>query len=352
MPRNGSGTYTFPTPSFVTKTVISSSSVNANQTDIANEMTNSLPRDGQAAPTADIPFGGNKITGLGNGVSATDSTTLGQVQSQEYIWCGTAGGSKNALTLTPTPAITAYAAGQTFVFKSGSTASDDAVTVAISGLTTKAIQTNGAALSSSVIIAANKWYKIVYDGAAFQLSRIGYGGALSALDTVGESQLDTDAVTEAKIKDGEVTAAKLAFTALDAANNLSELVATAATARGNIGAAALAGLATQAFSAADGATGKQVVNISQFSSSTSGTEISIKLPGNVTIKGGNFTSSSSSGAVTFSAGFASANVAVIIQSMPSAARYANATAKSTSGFDWVVSAASTDQPFVWIAIGY
>lgn len=91
---------------------------------------------------------------------------------QKDIWCGTAGGSKNALTLTPTPAVTAYAAGQTFTFKSGATQSDDAVTVAISGLTTKAIQSNGSALSATVYIEANKWYACIYDGAAFQLRKL------------------------------------------------------------------------------------------------------------------------------------------------------------------------------------
>lgn len=50
MPRNGSGTMTV-TNSFSSGTTISSSSVNANFSDIASEITGSLPRDGQAAMT-------------------------------------------------------------------------------------------------------------------------------------------------------------------------------------------------------------------------------------------------------------------------------------------------------------
>lgn len=101
------------------------------------------------------------------------ATWSGTVYNQTFAWCGTAGGSKNALTLTPTPPITAYAAGQIFRFKSGATASDAAVTVAISGLATKAIQSSGAALTATVNIAADQWYEIIYDGAAFQIFKIG-----------------------------------------------------------------------------------------------------------------------------------------------------------------------------------
>ncbi len=50
MPRNGSGTHSIPN-SFSSGTTISSSSMNANFTDIATEVTNSLPRDGQAGMT-------------------------------------------------------------------------------------------------------------------------------------------------------------------------------------------------------------------------------------------------------------------------------------------------------------
>ena len=75
---------------------------------------------------------------------------LGQIQAQAYTWCGVAGGSKNALTLSPSPAITAYAAGQRFVAIIGGTSSDDAVTIAVSGISgAKAVQIDGAACSAS-----------------------------------------------------------------------------------------------------------------------------------------------------------------------------------------------------------
>ena len=49
------------------------------------------------------------------------------------FWAGTSGGTANAQTLTPTPAIPAYYAGQTFVFKA-SASNTGATTLNVSGL--------------------------------------------------------------------------------------------------------------------------------------------------------------------------------------------------------------------------
>ena len=47
-----------PYNDFVSGTTISSSQVDANFSTIVSEITNSMPRDGQAAPTANLPMGG------------------------------------------------------------------------------------------------------------------------------------------------------------------------------------------------------------------------------------------------------------------------------------------------------
>lgn len=196
MSRDGSGTMSIPYPSFTSGTTISSSQVNSNNSTIVDELTNSIPRDGQAAPTANIPFGGFKITNIGSGSAATDSANLGQIQAQAYVWCGTAGGTKNALTLSPSPAITAYAAGQVFRFQAGSTQSDSTVTVAVSGLTTKAIYNNGAALSSTIYIEASKFYEIIYDGTQFELNKIQtpIGSALSVASLTASGNVSAAAL--------------------------------------------------------------------------------------------------------------------------------------------------------------
>ncbi len=148
MARDGAGNMTIPTPDFVAGTTIESSKMDANNADIVAELTNSIACDGQSVITANIPMATYKFTGLGAGSAATDSANLGQVQAQAYIWCGTAGGTADAITLSPSPAITAYAAGQTFRWKAGAGANTGPMTVAISGLTTIAAQSDLSALSS------------------------------------------------------------------------------------------------------------------------------------------------------------------------------------------------------------
>lgn len=79
MPRNGSGTYTRPQADYVPGTTILATSINSDLNDMAQALTASIARDGQTTPTANIPLGGFRITGLGNATSATDAATLGQV---------------------------------------------------------------------------------------------------------------------------------------------------------------------------------------------------------------------------------------------------------------------------------
>ena len=165
MARNGSGTFSNPYPNFVSGTVISSSQVDANNTDIAAALTQSIAVDGQSTVTGNIPLSTNKLTGVGAGSAATDSLNLGQAQAEAMHWCGTAGGSANAITLSPSPAITAYAAGQRFVWKASGSVNTGATTVAISGLGTIALQDNGAALVAGNH-AANKIFMGILDTAS------------------------------------------------------------------------------------------------------------------------------------------------------------------------------------------
>jgi hypothetical protein len=80
------------------------------------------------------------------------------VQENTPVWCGTAGGTANALTLTPTPALTAYAVGASFLFTAASD-STTAATVAISGLAAIALQSNYAALVGGEI-QTGKVYRV------------------------------------------------------------------------------------------------------------------------------------------------------------------------------------------------
>lgn len=192
MARNGSGVMSIPYPSFTANTTIQSAQVNSDFSTIVDEISNSIAADGQTTITANIPFNSNKITGLGTGTARTDGANLATVQDGAVIWCGTAGGTADALTLSPSPAITAYAAGQTFRFKAGASANTGAATVAVSGLAAIAVQNDGSALAAGDI-AANKWYEITYDGAAFQTRRIRLGGTGTG-DVVGPASATANAL--------------------------------------------------------------------------------------------------------------------------------------------------------------
>lgn len=80
MPFNGSGTYTLPSGNPVTTgTPISSSTTNTTNSDLATALSNCMTRDGQSPPTANIPMGGYRLTGLAAGVAAGDSVRYEQV---------------------------------------------------------------------------------------------------------------------------------------------------------------------------------------------------------------------------------------------------------------------------------
>lgn len=78
MPRNGSGTYSLPNTPVVNGTTIDPSDENTTRSDIATAITQSLASDGQTVPTANLPMGGFKHTGMAIGSSLTDSATFGQ----------------------------------------------------------------------------------------------------------------------------------------------------------------------------------------------------------------------------------------------------------------------------------
>jgi len=78
MSRNGSGTYTLPAGNpVVTGTTISSTWANNTLSDIATALTQSLAKDGQTTPTANIPMGSFKLTGLGAPTVAGDALAYG-----------------------------------------------------------------------------------------------------------------------------------------------------------------------------------------------------------------------------------------------------------------------------------
>lgn len=82
MPFNGSGTYAAPGSTFnpaVATTTISATDWNALLADLTTALSTCLLKDGQQTPTANIPMGGFKFTGLAAGTGAGNSVRYEQV---------------------------------------------------------------------------------------------------------------------------------------------------------------------------------------------------------------------------------------------------------------------------------
>lgn len=138
----------------------------ANDTDFTNGINNCLTKDGQNAATANLPMATYKHTNVGKATALNQYATAEQVIDNElkyYVATGT-----DTYAITPSPAITAYAAGQSFFvnFTNGNTG---AATININSLGAKALTKNVSTALVSGDISAGKIYEIVYDGTQFQV---------------------------------------------------------------------------------------------------------------------------------------------------------------------------------------
>jgi hypothetical protein len=176
---NGSGVFTLAAGNpVVTGTTISSTWANNTLSDIATGLSTTITKDGQSTPTANIPMGGFKITGLGaatvNGdalryENLTALATAAGIQAQTYTAFTTAGTS-TAYTLTPSPAIGSLVANQRFRVKFNA-ANGAAPTLAVSGLAATALKVYNSAGSKVApgvgTITLNMLTDVEYDGTDF-----------------------------------------------------------------------------------------------------------------------------------------------------------------------------------------
>lgn len=168
MSYNGSGTFNINTAGqpVVTGTTITSTAFNLLTADLANGLTTALTKDGQTTPTANIPMGGFKVTGLGAGSAATDAAQYGQLQAGATTIATVSG--TDTLTGTLNPAPSAYATGNLFSFVAAAT-NTGAVTINLNSLGAKSITRQGASALIAGDLVSGQVYLIEYDGTRFQL---------------------------------------------------------------------------------------------------------------------------------------------------------------------------------------
>lgn len=97
--RNGSGTYVLPAGQpVVTGTTISSTVHNTLANDLANALTTSIATDGQSVVTANIPFSGYKLMGIGAATVAGDAARYEQIGALALIQGVAASGANSDIT--------------------------------------------------------------------------------------------------------------------------------------------------------------------------------------------------------------------------------------------------------------
>jgi len=166
---NGSGTFLINSAGqpVVPGTTITTTAFNALTADLASGLTTAMTKDGQTVPTANIPMGGFKLTGLGAGTSATDAAQFGQLQNAPVATLITVAGA-DTITGTLVQTLTAYATGQQFSFVAAGT-NTTAVTLNIDGLGAKAVTRTGAVALAAGALVSGQMAIVEYDGTRFQL---------------------------------------------------------------------------------------------------------------------------------------------------------------------------------------
>jgi hypothetical protein len=111
----------------------------------------------------------NANAAAGNVINATSIPT--------FVPAASVGGTANAITLAPTPAITSYAQGQSFVFPAGAS-STGAVTIATNGLSTRALKyADGTNMTGSELLSGAT-YQITDNGSNYILMNAAQGSSI------------------------------------------------------------------------------------------------------------------------------------------------------------------------------
>lgn len=168
MARDGSGTYNLPaTNPVVTNTDITITWANGTLNDIKDALTASIAKDGQTTPSANLPMGTYRHTGVGNASAKTCYASVSDVQDGTLTVLGSVSGA-DTITATAAHSMAAYATGQEFVFVSAG-ANTGAATLNINAIGAKAITKNGTTALAAGDIPSGAAVKVVYDGTRFQM---------------------------------------------------------------------------------------------------------------------------------------------------------------------------------------
>jgi len=201
---NGSGTYSRYhdwTTDEAGAVAIDATRMDQEDDTIAAGINACLAKNGENVPTANLPMGTYKHTGVGNASARTQYAAAGQIQDAGLIYAASSG--TDTYTATLSPAITAYATGQAFLVKFGN-ANTGASTINFNAVGAKSIVKGAStALAAGDIIAGQiSW--CVYDGTNFILTTVRVAGvqtiwvpagAMTAATTSGAAAAQVETAT-------------------------------------------------------------------------------------------------------------------------------------------------------------
>ena len=146
---------------------ITASRMDAEMDGFATGLSNCVTKDGQTTPTANIPMGTFRHTGVGDSSSLTSYPSTKQVQNGSVNYSSDTGVA-NAYIANLSPAPTAYVAGM-HVFVNILNTNTAVSTINVNSLGVKSITTwNGVALISNELIAGQVAH-LIYNGTNFNL---------------------------------------------------------------------------------------------------------------------------------------------------------------------------------------
>ncbi|MDY0072483.1 MAG: hypothetical protein RBR77_07515 [Thauera sp.] len=168
MSRDGSGNYTrVPGSAYTNGTTADGAELDAEINDIATALTQSIAKDGQTVPTANLPMGGYKHTNVNTASARTEYARASQVQDGMLSYLTSVSGA-DTITASAPIGLSAYAAGQQFSFVSAG-ANTGAVTLNINAIGAKSVTKDGTTALAAGDIASGAVCVVIYDGTQFQL---------------------------------------------------------------------------------------------------------------------------------------------------------------------------------------
>jgi len=165
MPRDGSGNYT-PPPAVnpvVPNTVITTNWANTTIADLGAALTQSLSRDGQAIPTANLPMGGYRHTNVADPTARSQYASLGIVQDNRHEQVIITNSDPNNITGNmAVGAPVSYSAGMNIWFRAAA-ANTGAVTININGIGIRPVLNQKNNPLEGNDLAANAFYSAQYN---------------------------------------------------------------------------------------------------------------------------------------------------------------------------------------------